>query len=530
MTVLTTFPCRRLWMRFLCATSLMISHTLLAAALLQTVIAGAFAKSPLFGVRWKLVQDEVADYDLPCERLGAAVGMNVKDFDHVFPWSEIRRCKVVVSNEGGLRVAYEGDADFQNARVPGQIMVEIPKHHMRREVHDGFESRWISKTPLAGFEVDRAFVEEGRELDHVYVGAYEAFIGEDGRMRSTPGVHPTADLTRGKYREHAGVNGLGFGTFDLRTLLMLQNLFLIEHADRHSQRVLGNGFGKITQPARTFRCVRPERGKRRLIAAMTKGTNLQTIGKGLYEGCAVLISSFERPQDVLVKKRLLQAIKLDEPEAGLVTFELDGDAFDTTEDMCLGGAAQMTGLSDAIPSHSGHGEFHGSPPHDSYRCAMKYRHIENLWGNLWCYLDGVNLSEGRAYVCDNMRQYQSGLTTGPYRPAGIPSVMQNDNGDIGGLREVHFLKNLGWNPREAWLALPLNCTYEGLSTLDGQSERLRSGHFGDYYYLNTKADCFVHGGGFDHYWRCGLFTLRGWATDTQHWYLYGSRLIYKPLK
>jgi hypothetical protein len=54
--------------------------------------------------------------------------------------------------------------------------------------------------------------------------------------------------------------------------------------------------------------------------------------------------------------------------------------------------------------------------------------------------------------------------------------------------------------------------------------------FGDYYYLNTKATCYVHGGGFDHYWRCGLFTLRGWATDTQKWYLYGSRLIYKPVK
>jgi len=58
---------------------------------------------------------------------------------------------------------------------------------------------------------------------------------------------------------------------------------------------------------------------------------------------------------------------------------------------------------------------------------------------------------------------------------------------------------------------------------------LRNGNFGDYYYLSRKATCYVHGGGFDHYWRCGLFTLRGWATDSAKWYLYGSRLIFKPM-
>ena len=35
---------------------------------------------------------------------------------------------------------------------------------------------------------------------------------------------------------------------------MIQNLFLVEHADRNSQRALGNGWGKILQPAKTHRC------------------------------------------------------------------------------------------------------------------------------------------------------------------------------------------------------------------------------------------------------------------------------------
>jgi hypothetical protein len=197
--------------------------------------------------------------------------------------------------------------------------------------------------------------------------------------------------------------------------------------------------------------------------------------------------------------------------------------------MCLGGSAQKTGWADAIPGHSGHGEFHGSPPYESYRCAVKYRHMENLWGNLWCYIDGVNLANGQAFVCDDMTAYESGVTTGAYRPVALNPLLQDDNGDIGGVREIHFLKNLGYDPQQPWLALPVDYTHQGLSESPGKSRPLRNGHFGDYYYLNTKATCYVHGGGFDHYWRCGLFTLRGWATDKQKWYLYGSRLIFKPL-
>ena len=69
----------------------------------------------------------------------------------------------------------------------------------------------------------------------------------------------------------------------------------------------------------------------------------------------------------------------------------------------------------------------------------------------------------------------------------------------------------------------------GKTSLPGASMSLREGHFRDYYYLNAKATCYAHGGGFDHYWRCGLFTLRGWLTEQTKWYLYGSRLIYRPV-
>ena len=130
------------------------------------------------GVRWKLIEDEMADYDLPCERLGTAAGLTAKDFDQVFPWSQMKLCKLITRQDGSIKVCYSGEPEF-GAATQGNVMVEIPQHYMRRVVSAGHESRWISAEPRSGYVVDPAFVEAGHELDHVYVGAYEAFIASD---------------------------------------------------------------------------------------------------------------------------------------------------------------------------------------------------------------------------------------------------------------------------------------------------------------------------------------------------------------
>jgi hypothetical protein len=482
-----------------------------------------------YGVRWKRIEDEALDYYLPCERIADAAGLKPADFDRIFPWSEIRLCNVRRLADGTDQVTYPSDAGFALDGSGGNVMVEIPKHYCRRYLADGYEYRLISAQPRPGFIVDPAFVEDGRQVDRVYVGAYEAHVRADGKLESVSDVYPTADKTRPEFRKHARANGTGYGLFDLRTLLMIQNLFLVEHAERNSQRSLGNGWSKILQPARTHRCVLAEKAVNRLVVAKRRPNQTAvSLLNDLFIGCAVQITSFEKPHRVYCTGRTLIRVTLDSPQPGQAMLYFDGSPIDTTTDMCLGGAAQKTGGGDSIPGHSGHGAHHGGPPFDGYRCAVKYRHMENLWGNLWCILDGVNLANGRAYFCENMDRYESGVITGAYHPTSISQLMQDDNGNVGGDREIHFLRNLGYDPRWPWLALPQDFTWQEETSVRGASDALRNGNFGDYYYLNQKATCYVHGGGFDHYWRCGLFTLRGWFTDTGKWYLYGARLILKP--
>jgi len=495
---------------------------------------GDLATTAAYGVRWKLIVDEVNDYLAPCERIGLARGLDASDYDHIAPFSEMRRCNVVQREDGSATVTYEGEPGFSLTGRNGNVFVEIPKHYAKRVQADGYEYRFVSDKPLPGFPVDPAFVEDGKELDAIYVSAYEASV-RDGKMMSISGVYPTADCTRPDYRSYAQANGPGYGILDIRTLNMLQNLLLVEHANRDSQAAVGNGWGKIMQPLRGagLRCVLEEQGVNRFVVSDWR----LAVAHKLFVGSAMQLVNWEDQHTVLMNERTIVRVEADTPREGLTAVYFDGEPIDTTTGMMLGGAAQKTGWSDSLTTPSGHTEGNGGGgPDADYRCAVRYRYMENLWGNVWHYIDGLNLDDGKAYVCDNMRDYAGGVTSGAYRPTGMKQEIQTDNGTVGGDRERNYMKNLTYDPAQPLLALPMDYVNQGVDSVPHAqtsprlgSDTLRHANFGDYYYLNTRATCYVHGGGFDHFWRCGLFTLRGWQNDTSHWYLYGARMIYKPM-
>ena len=53
--------------------------------------------------------------------------------------------------------------------------------------------------------------------------------------------------------------------------------------------------------------------------------------------------------------------------------------------------------------------------------AVQYRWIENLWGNVWNWVDGILIQDGLIYICDDRANYASSITsdyesTGLYTP------------------------------------------------------------------------------------------------------------------
>lgn len=68
---------------------------------------------------------------------------------------------------------------------------------------------------------------------------------------------------------------------------------------------------------------------------------------------------------------------------------------------------------------------------------MKYRGIENLWGNVYKWVDGISFSSAKVYVCTDPASYTAGKTASPY-------VYQGDRSSGGGY--IKKVEPLGRNP------------------------------------------------------------------------------------
>ena len=225
-------------------------------------------------------------------RLAGAVGKNPgADFNSVNAFGGRRRC--AVANNGQVK-AYYGDANFSIAEdgyydtdgVQTQIMVEQPKFYykvvpLKTEKIDstnGYHLRkaryYISDNPKPGFKIHPAFIQNGIEVDKIYLSAYEGGIydfseGGNGRLLndeqiadfdtdllcSTINVKPasgtTQALTRDNARKLAQNRGAGWGITTIQTLSATQLLFAIEYAAFNSQAAIGNGVVNAAETIRT---------------------------------------------------------------------------------------------------------------------------------------------------------------------------------------------------------------------------------------------------------------------------------------
>lgn len=222
-------------------------------------------------------------------RLAGAVGKNPgADFDSVNAFGGRRRC--ALSNDGAVN-SYFGEEDWsepdgwnESLSQNEQCMVEQPKFYykvvpLKTEKivgADGYHIRkaryYISDTPKPGFKVHPAFVQNGIEIDKIYLSAYEGAIQDvsaikillndeqvadfdTDKMVSISGVKPasgtTQALTRANARKLAQNRGAGWGIMTIQTLSATQLLFAIEYATFNSQTAIGNGVVNATETIRT---------------------------------------------------------------------------------------------------------------------------------------------------------------------------------------------------------------------------------------------------------------------------------------
>lgn len=135
--------------------------------------------------------------------------------------------------------------------------------------------------------------------------------------------------------------------------------------------------------------------------------------------------------------------------------------------------------------------------------AVQYRWIENPWGNVFEWVDGINFSDRAAYVCTNPDNYADDTSTN-YTAAGVT------------LPSSGYIGDLGMSEAFPWSFIP--------NTAGGSS----STYIPDYLYSNAGWRVLRVGGHWSNTSNAGLFCFSANCASSDALTLIGARLLFVP--
>lgn len=161
------------------------------------------------------------------------------------------------------------------------------------------------------------------------------------------------------------------------------------------------------------------------------------------------------------------------------------------------GITQNTGDTDTMSYHTGRAAGIDG------ETAVQYRHIENPWGNVYEWIDGINFSDGTVYVCTNPAKYADDTATGY---TNIGSKIQ-DSG---------LVKSLGLSSVAPYAFFP--------SAVGGSN----SSYIPDYYYQGSGWRVLYVSGDRGRVLNVGLFFFCASGTSSASSSFITARLLFHP--
>jgi len=438
---------------------------------LETALANAKLYSGKnYGIKRLFTDNTIASWT----RIGDAEGLSAvatkngsavaNDFDNCYPWSDIRRCNVDPAT--GQVLAYYGETGYKADGTNGEVMVKIPEFWWKRErVPDEFgnvyEYIYIADYARAGYKKSEEF----------FVGAYllstteEEIEGTNTIIaHSRSGAIPRYKTTKANFRTYARNTGDGFCLLDYHYFL-LQMLYLVEYANYNSQNMLGQGIVAMN----TGSALIAETNVNRIVVS--------SAGSGFWIGKTIGIGT-ESGNFSIAEGREITAVE--DYDDGTVTgkaITFDGEAVDIAVGNVIFGCAQKTGGNDALGNNS------GSMNSNGYH-SVSYRGIEDIFGNIFQHIDGLNIKDYEAYICKDPTEYTDDKFVSPYEKIGY---VNSNTGDS-------YSKELGFDEKHPEIALP---TKVGASSTTGLC---------DYYWCSNGNRIACVGGNFYNFWtKVGFF-------------------------
>ena len=293
--------------------------------------------------------------------------------------------------------AYYGDPTFAYDGSNGQVMVEIPQFYWKAyRVAENQIVYLVSPINQDTFDIYPAFVDDYNTYDNIYIGAFEATL-YDNSAGTYVGDGVTYDYTNDVMASVAGYQPISGNSANL----------------------------DITQA-------------RQLAENRGSGWSLQYYTARE----AINLLFYVEYADFNSQSMLSGGI--------------------TNLDSGTGNHSQDTGHTTGLGNSSGEVSItlENGATGASTTYPFSYRGIENYWGNIWEFVDGINSRDNEPYISNN--DFQSDLFSAPYESLGrtLPSSNGYGSGQV-------LDTNIGLS------SLPIS--------LNGSS----SSYYCDYYYQNT---------------------------------------------
>lgn len=313
-----------------------------------------------------------------------------------------------------VETAVEGDLNFARDGSNGDVYSRFRLSFFRYVIDDEYEELQVTDTYRAneGWCPFGIFIKpDGKLREYAYIAAYEMGYNSEGLAASISGVpvahntyanrsSATGGLSHNTQRTEITKKGTRYCGMTTREVAFLQFLFYVEFATRNSQAIMQGATNFNSQVHPTV----AENGVTRVIVSNANAAKFPV-------GCTVSVgianptnSSIDRGNGsmhgIINRRRVLSQEAYDDSNTAL-TIDTD-DAFDTTTNCYISTMPWYTGITDGVKGSSG-----------SYISAsnayypMKYRGIENLYGNTWTIMSDVIISNYIPYICYDNSKYQN---------------------------------------------------------------------------------------------------------------------------
>lgn len=379
----------------------------------------------------------------------------------------------------------------------GNVFIRIPKFYIKKTDGPGFKTIKISKTQYPGYYLPAVFWDfaNGKELDYYWHGKYKANLSADNlRLESKPGTFPLQTKNIVDFRNYAKANNnvgaalKGYQQLDIHAQDVIYCLFTVEFATLNSQSIM-QGFSSGRWTATD------------LVTVATTAANtiiLPNATADLYKvGQTVSLGTSQGGHQVFYGRKILSITVHDGTNKAIT---VDGAPFNAAVGNMLYNTGAKSGFSADVNASS------GTPIANDGKYPCVYRGIESPWGDMWQFVDGLNISDLQAWVCRNADQYASNVFASPYEKVGY--VNGNTNG---------YLKYKDFDKLYPFAELP--------KEVGGDSAT----YYSDYYYQSTGQRIALVGGS----WNSGSYDgLSCWdlsSSSASANAYFGGRLLKKAL-